>query len=479
MEENNTEEKKEDINNVPKEVKPPEKSNRELVLNNNKPDEGKENLSPQSGAPPANIDILNVQVQPKKKMPDRKPIEYLCEESYKDKIIKELKGQKERQRPTYVLEAETDDSFKSGNELNKVVEDKKKKDKIILASTTFKPKNPVEEAKAYDSASEYEDDNYMINNNNPQNSQPISNNQNNQQQNNPIDNKTPVAKQDTYIKGNQSPNPSIIGGNAPGENSQLKMLSNILKPPRRPSKITLTDLNDPYVALKFCAKAYIDQYYRLADLFVCCALKYRYKISLGFDKEGKDVFNLFNTRDESSSCQNDCCPNQSRSMDIYVDNVRPENGQIQTFAELMKPCRCGLSCFCSCCTRPKLKVMNVHKGELMGRIEDKPTMCSPEIDIYYERNRNPSYIMVDGCCQCLNSTDIEIYKGDDVDRKNLLGKVTRTLVPGDKYKPDVEHMEILFPIEAGPVEKFLIISGGLFFFYLHYQRLSTSKRCHN
>ena len=59
------------------------------------------------------------------------------------------------------------------------------------------------------------------------------------------------------------------------------------------------------------------------------------------------------------------------------------------------------------------------------------------------------------------------------------GKIVKKRIDGEKLKPDVEQIEVTFPVDANPEEKSVFIAAGLLVGYLYYQNISNGKRCHN
>ena len=94
-----------------------------------------------------------------------------------------------------------------------------------------------------------------------------------------------------------------------------------------------TLLQDPFAVFYGAEVAYIDQFYKLSDLFVICPIYINYRISLEYcinDIEGKKeygAYHLFNTKEISPPCSHDCCPNQAREIDINIFNfvLKPED----------------------------------------------------------------------------------------------------------------------------------------------------------
>lgn len=246
-------------------------------------------------------------------------------------------------------------------------------------------------------------------------------------------------------------------------------------------------VDDQMAQLHLCKKAYLDQYYELSDLMVCCALYRRYRLSLEY---GEKAYHFYNLKEEAdSSCGHDCCPNQCRGFHVNADYYRLKDGtRDRNFFVFNKLFRCGVSCLCSCCSRPTLEVIT-QGGQLIGRIIEQRTFCSPTIMIYYKQNRNPTwkisgrcsqcgYCCRDLCAGCCSEATFYIYKA--MDEENVeFGSIVKKNEYGKVWKPDCERIEINFPEIAVPEEKVLIIGGTLMMLYMYYQNSKVRTRCHN
>ena len=252
-----------------------------------------------------------------------------------------------------------------------------------------------------------------------------------------------------------------------------------------------TLLQDPYALFSGAEQVYIDQFYKLSDLFVICPLYYNYRISLEYcvsQQEGKyEAYHLFNTKEVSPSCSHNCMPNQSREIDINLFNyiVDPkEEKAMQKFLTIRKPCRCALSCLCACCSRPTFLVESLI--EPLGSIIDIRTLFDPIIHIL-DVNDDVIFVISASCCQCgyclrdsccdarkCATCEFIIY---DKDKKNKIGKIFKDHRGGKKIKPDYDQIVITYPPEISCQEKILIMCGALAIEYLYFQNLTNTKRC--
>ena len=253
-----------------------------------------------------------------------------------------------------------------------------------------------------------------------------------------------------------------------------------------------TLLQDPYALFYGAEQAYIDQFYKLSDLFVICPLYFNYRISLeycisGDSQEKKyEAYHLFNTKEISPKCSHNCCSNQLREIDINIFNfiVDPKDRKIQKFISMKKPCRCAISCFCACCSRPTYIVET--PVESIGKIIELRTCCDPIVqildindDVIYNITTNCSncgFCLRDKCCdnRICASCEFLIY---DKEKKNPIGKIIKDHRSGKKTKPDYDQLVVTFPPNCSCQEKILITCATLALEYLYFQKMTNLKRC--
>ena len=255
-----------------------------------------------------------------------------------------------------------------------------------------------------------------------------------------------------------------------------------------------TLLQDPFAVFHGAETAYIDQFYKLSDLFVCCPLYYNYRISLEYligKNEGKNEYasyHLFNTKETSPPCSHDCCENQTREIDINILNftLEPEDKtrRIQKFVTLKKACRCAFLCFCACCTRPTFYVDTPI--DHLGKIVEMRTCCDPLINVY-DINDDIAYVIStsgcdwgyccrDQCCDSRTCATCEFFIYDSK-MKNKLGEIRKDHKSGRKMMPDYDQIKVIFPPEISCQDKILLVCAALVVEYLYFQNFSNSKRC--
>ena len=255
-----------------------------------------------------------------------------------------------------------------------------------------------------------------------------------------------------------------------------------------------TLIQDPFAVFHGAETAYIDQFYKLSDLFVICPLYYNYRISLEYctgENDGRKeytAYHLFNTKETSPPCSHDCCENQAREIDINILNftLEPEDKtrRIQKFVTLKKACRCAFLCFCACCTRPTFYVETPIDN--LGKIVELRTGCDPTLNVL-DINDDIAYVISatgcdcgyccrDQCCDSRKCATCEFFIYDSK-MKNKIGEIRKDHKSGRKMMPDYDQLKVIFPPEISCQDKILLVCAALVIEYLYFQNLSNSKRC--
>ena len=251
--------------------------------------------------------------------------------------------------------------------------------------------------------------------------------------------------------------------------------------------------NNNYITLdndlaKFtkCKKVYIDQYYKISDMFVICPLYYNYRISLEYEKEG-EAYYLFDSKDLSPTCSHNCCPNQAKSVKMEIGSYGIGKGIRQRFAIFEKPYRCACLFLCACCTRPTFNIFINEGNEKIGYIREIRTACDPTLNVFSKYD-TLKYTISGSCCQCgycckdlccgmCNSATFSIYNGADDKKEKPEGTISKIKFSGNKVKPDYEQSTIVYPIQASCEDKVLILAAALFIQILYFQNINNTKRC--
>jgi hypothetical protein len=279
-----------------------------------------------------------------------------------------------------------------------------------------------------------------------------------------------LKKREKTIKEQEKNTPKIIND----ENSPLN------------NELIYTTLDDDLAKFSSCTKVYIDQYYKISDMFVICPLYFNYRISLEFDKPG-EAYYLFDSIDLSPTCSHNCCPNQAKSVNMEIGSFGIGKGLRHTFAKFEKPYRCACLFCCACCTRPTFNVFINGGNEKIGFIREIRTACDPTMYVF-TKNNTLKYKIVGSCCQCgyccrdlccgmCNAAKFNIYHGRDIEEEKPEGFIEKYKYSGNKVKPDYEQVTVVYPVTACCQDKVLILAAALFIEILYYQNINNSKRC--
>jgi hypothetical protein len=246
------------------------------------------------------------------------------------------------------------------------------------------------------------------------------------------------------------------------------------------------NISDPMALFAGAEKVYIDQFYKLSDLFVICPLYFNYRISLQYSSTDNTAYHLFNTKEVSPICSHNLCANQAREIDINIFNfiVEPKNPikTVQKFVTLKKSCRCAFGCFCACCSRPTFTVATLlgNVGYIVEAMGCDPIIQVLDInkDIIYQVKTSYSdcgFCLRDQCCDARKCAKCQFIIFDK--ENNSKGFITKDHRSGKKVKPDYDQLTVVFPPEASCQNKVLLTCSALVIEYLYFQNMTNHKRC--
>ena len=249
-----------------------------------------------------------------------------------------------------------------------------------------------------------------------------------------------------------------------------------------------TKIQDPMALFYGAEKVYIDQFYKLSDLFVICPLYFNYRISLEYKISDNEyaAYHLFNTKEISPACSHNFCANQAREIDINIINfvLESQDRKIQKFLKLRKNCRCAFSCLCACCSRPTFVVET--PVDPIGKIVEVRTTTDPLIHVFdgideliyviTAKCSDCGYFCRDECCGNRKCAEI-IFTICDSTQEHKLGFITKNHRSGKRVKPDYDQLSVTFPPGISCQNKVLLMCSALVLEYLYFQNLSNTKRC--
>ena len=246
------------------------------------------------------------------------------------------------------------------------------------------------------------------------------------------------------------------------------------------------DISDPMALFAGAQKVYIDQFYKLSDLFIICPLYFNYRISLQYSSSDDTAYHLFNTKEVSPLCSHNICANQAREIDINIFNfiVDPKNPlkTVQKFVTLKKGCRCAFCCFCACCSRPTFSVNSLcdEVGYIVEAMGCDPVIQVLDInkDLVYEvktKYCDCGFCLRDHCCDARKCAKCQFIIYDK--NQKSVGVLTKDHRSGKKVKPDYDQLTVVFPPDASCQEKVLLTCSALVIEYLYFQHMTNNKRC--
>ena len=230
---------------------------------------------------------------------------------------------------------------------------------------------------------------------------------------------------------------------------------------------------DPLNELSLCKKATIRQQAEYLQILSGYEGKNRYDVFITLPN-GMEKY-LFKCKEESSACQRQCCPSDSREFEMTIKHISNPMDYFadyqKYYAKLDKPFKCT----CLCCNRPTITGIFQNDNQFFGSVTQEYTCCDPLFEIKNEKG--VKYVITIDCdqcsfccsCCCSKFNKVECIISDGRNRKPV-GKITKT--PARNFVEivgDADTYEIEFPPDATPHEKLSIIMAGLFIDYRYFE----------
>jgi len=167
---------------------------------------------------------------------------------------------------------------------------------------------------------------------------------------------------------------------------------------------------------------------------------------------------LFKCLENSGWCQRNCCPANQAAFKMDVNTF----DTMTKVAELEKP----FACACFCCCRPELTA-NYADGKNFGKVIEPCTMVKPTYNAY-DANNDLKFIIEFNCCNmpCCDY-NANIYSAKDEEK--VIGTLTKKATLKDFFL-QCTTFEIVFPTDATPDDKMLIISNVLLIDYRMFEK---------
>lgn len=225
--------------------------------------------------------------------------------------------------------------------------------------------------------------------------------------------------------------------------------------------------SDPLIELSQCSYAIIRQPIECLTYCTECCTDNTYDV---FVKTSTQLEYAFKCKEKSSCCSRSCCTQGCRGFNIQIIHITSifelKNNISKPFIEINKP----YNCECCCANKPNIEVILINLRQSIGTIKANFNMCStPNIEIYNSINCL-RYKIVGECCQTGICGPIGV-KLCDINFKIMkdnfeVGKLTKLGSSLGKFFSKGDSYQLIFPIDATPEEKMLLIIAGLLIDYL-------------
>jgi hypothetical protein len=160
-----------------------------------------------------------------------------------------------------------------------------------------------------------------------------------------------------------------------------------------------------------------------------------------------------------------------------------------TFAYFDRPYKCT----CYCCNRPEMTGHLKSDDKKIGRVYEPWTCCDPRHEIYNEKEEL-RYVIVADCCQCglccrgwpcgkCSEAIFTIHKPNkdgSYSVENKEGQIKKMFNGCVKEMiSDADNFELVFPVDATPYEKLMMIGAVLMIDYAFYESNSNDNNRNN
>jgi len=238
-------------------------------------------------------------------------------------------------------------------------------------------------------------------------------------------------------------------------NEQAVLTSNFVG-----NQMFVKQISNPLEILADSTQAYIVQEMNLIEVLGLCDVPNQYNVAV-VTKSGQKLM-LFKCIENSGCCQRTFCGSGqiAFNMDVNLYDTGTK------FADLDKP----FSCACCCCCRPEMTCKYTSNEKVFGKVTEPFTCCKPTYNVY-DANEQLKYIVEFGCfnCACCDY-EANIYKPDNQDQ--AIGTVIKKATAADFFFKTTTF-EIVFPNDATPDDKMVLISDVLLIDYRMFEKKSA------
>ena len=227
---------------------------------------------------------------------------------------------------------------------------------------------------------------------------------------------------------------------------------------------------DPMTELAESSGAVIRQQVEMIEALTGCETQNRYHVFLQTQMGLKYAFKC---NEKSDACSRCCCPGESRPFTMIIRHIISYDQLNSDLAKIIiqidKPCTMACCCLC----RPHMDVRFVDTNQFLGRVRQPCTCCDLETEIY-DGSGNLRYQIIGDCCQfglCCGSTAQKLasIKFNIIQNGMIVGSMRKLGANFGEFFTKADSYQILFPANATPQEKMLLIIAGLMIDYQYFE----------
>ena len=233
---------------------------------------------------------------------------------------------------------------------------------------------------------------------------------------------------------------------------------------------------DPMEELSQCNGAIIRQEIEMFEAISGCETQNKYQV---FIQSPMGIKFAFQCNERSGCCSRCCCSNDCRGLKIEIKHISSPAEYDADFAKVYikakKPCALGCCCLC----RPQIKVSLKEGKKYLGKVREPFTCCDRDAEVYDEVG-NLKYRIVGDCCQmgfCCGSSAEKLVEIEFVIKQNgqKVGFMKKMTSSYSEYFTKADSYKIIFPPNATPEEKMLLIVAGLLIDYQNFEKPETPQ----
>ena len=229
-------------------------------------------------------------------------------------------------------------------------------------------------------------------------------------------------------------------------------------------------IEDPLTELSHSTGAIIRQQVEFLEVLTGCETQNRYHVFLQTPMGLKYAFKC---SERSTCCARCCCPGDCRSLEMIIRHVisfdQLQGDLAKIFISCEKPCKIGCCCFC----RPVMDVRLADSGVRLGTVREPFACCDLDSEVY-DSAGNLRYEVEGDCCQiglCCGDTVKKLASVEFKIKQNgaTVGMLRKLGANFGEFFTKADSYQIIFPQNATPEEKMLLIIDGLMIDYQYFE----------